>query len=93
MSKSSPKRLYRLKLAALQALSEAHPYALPEAALRLEVDGQVRPPMDDGEFADLLIELETSTPPHIARLPVQMAEEPLRWVCTEAGQALLARRK
>lgn len=74
--------------AILQTLKHAHGYAVPEASLRPQVDGLVRPPAKAEEWTaatDMLAAREA-----IVKVPSDLDEELVQWAITERGRVLLA---
>lgn len=69
-------------------LERAKPYALPESALRVEVNAHLRPPLVEKEYRALLEDLERDQ--FIGRKEDKHDDEP-RWFVREAGEVALDR--
>ena len=82
-------RLATIRRAVLEILSLASPYALPEAQLRTEVNGLVRPPAGQAEFDEAVLFLNTRRA--IRTVPDDLAPETAKWAITEIGQVLSCR--
>jgi hypothetical protein len=74
--------------AILQTLKHAQGYAVPEATLRPQVAGLLRPPPEDAEWTavtDMLGAREA-----IIEIPAELDPELIQWAITERGRVLLA---
>lgn len=74
--------------AILQTLKHAQGYAVPEATLRPQVDGLLRPPASDAEWTavtDMLGAREA-----IVEIPAELDPELVQWSITERGRVLHA---
>jgi hypothetical protein len=78
-----------IRRAVLEILSLANPYALPEAQLRIEVNGLIRPPAKPPEFAEALDFLTSRRAIHT--VPEDLSPETMKWAITEIGQVLVCR--
>jgi hypothetical protein len=80
-------RSTNIRKAILEILARAQPYALPEAQLKIELDGSVRPPVQQAEFDEALLQLSNRAA--IGTVPDPLDEELVKWTIREAGVALL----
>lgn len=72
----------------LTTLKHAQGYAVPEASLRPQVDGLLRPPANDDEWTATTDMLEARGA--IVRVPAELDAELVQWSITERGRVLLA---
>jgi hypothetical protein len=71
----------------LETLKHAQGFAVPEASLRPQVDGMLRPPADDAEWTaavDMLAGRES-----IVAIPSDLDPDLKQWAITERGRVLL----
>ncbi len=76
-----------IRRAILDILERAHPYALPESQLAVELNGAVRPPVSTAELDEQLLYLQTRT--YIATVPDSLDDNLVKWAITEAGMSIL----
>ena len=72
----------------LETLKHAQGYAVPEASLRPQVNGLIRPPAKDDEWTaatDMLAAREA-----MVKVPAELDPELVQWAITERGRVLLA---
>lgn len=84
----NPFRKTDIARAILQTLKHAQGYAVPEATLRPQVDGLLRPPANDAEWkaaTDMLAGREA-----IRQIPAELDPELVQWSITERGRVLQA---
>lgn len=86
---SNPLRKTTLLRTFLEQLNHAKGYAVPEVALRPQVDGLMRPPTSDEEWKDAVTWLEAGIRQAIQRIPSDFDEELVQWTITERGRVLL----
>ena len=86
----NPLRRMHLLRTLLETLSYAQGYAVPEPALRPQVDGLLRPPTSDGEWADAVKDLSAPARGAIVQVPAELDPELKQWAITERGRVLLA---
>jgi hypothetical protein len=73
----------------LQQLRHADSYAVPEAALRPQVDGLLRPPSTDEEWAAWTAELAGKARNAITKVDCAWDADLVQWAITERGRVLL----
>jgi hypothetical protein len=83
----NPTRQQDIRRAILDKLERAEPYALPETALQVEVNAQLRPPLGQAEFDEALLFLQSRG--FVRTLPDDLDETLVKWLITEAGKTIL----
>lgn len=73
----------------LEQLNHALGYAVPEVALRPQVDGLLRPSSTDEEWEAWTAELAGSQRNAIKKVPSDFDEDLVQWTITERGRVLL----
>lgn len=87
---SHPLRRTHLLRTILETLDFARGFAVPEEALRPQVDGLVRPPSSDPEWASAIEQLSSPVHGAIVRIPAELDPELVQWAITERGRVLKA---
>lgn len=87
----NPMRKKEIARTILETLNHARGYAVPEASLRPQVDGLLRPPVTDEEWAQATYTLENPLGSWaITRVPSELDDSLIQWAITERGRVLLA---
>ena len=81
-------RTKQIRRAALEALSPAHPYALPESTMLSFVDDLVKPPLTPPEQQETLAWLDGGK--YAVRVAGALDPDAPEWVITALGKTLLA---
>ena len=80
-------RTTNIRLAILEILERAQPYALPERQLAVELNGTVRPPAGKAECDEAILFLQSRG--YITTVPDPIDDQLVTWAITEPGLATL----
>jgi len=79
-------RFQTISRAVLDTLENASPYALPEEQLLLEINGAVRPPVEQAAFDEVILSLNSQKA--IVKVPDGLDKNLVKWTITEIGKVL-----
>lgn len=86
----NPMRNMTIRRVILETLKHAHGYAVPEQALRPQVDAMLRPPTTEEEWAYNTDFLTGQPIGAMTAVPSALDESIVQWAITERGRVLLA---